>query len=314
MKLNYREKIILGCFLAVAILLGAFLGLVKPKTKALKDNQARLEELNTQKEEITNKINQIEPLQKKIHDIYDETVKLADIFVPSADVDTPVELDEMLQKYADENNVLLETVQVGLPAVSDLRYYYFQSPDSDSSYRESVDIGGQLEEKYLAEHEEELALKDREVEQLFQTKYGVKIIGTKENIFNYLEAIKDYDKAMLINSVQIYDYSFGQDAIDAAKDAGSQIAEAVAPAEETPAEEVAEETTEPAENAEAAETAETAETAENAEETPQAAAPTTVVVDGKEITNESECQIVLTVYSVYDIPEPNTTDIPAATE
>ena len=116
---------------------------------------------------------------------------------------------------------------------------------------------------------------------------------------------------MLINSVQIYDYSFGQDAIDAAKNAGSQIAEAVAPAEETPAEEVAEETAEPAENAEAAETA---ETAENAEETPQAAAPTTVVVDGKEITNESECQIVLTVYSVYDIPEPNTTDIPAATE
>jgi len=312
MKLNYREKIILGCFLAVAILLGAFLGLVKPKTKTLKNNQARLEELNDEKDEITNKINQIEPLQKKIHDIYDETVKLADIFVPSEDVDTPVELDEMLQKYADENNVLLETVQVGTPSVSNLNYYFFKTENVDSTYRDSVDLGGQLEQKYLSDHEEELALKEREVEQLFQTKYGVKIVGTKENIFNYLEAIKDYDKAMIINSVQIYDYSFGQDAIDAARNAGSQIAEAVAPQEEAPAETeeaAAEETTEAAETAE---TTETAEPAENAEETPQASAPTTVVVDGQEITNESECQIVISVYSVYDVPEPNTSDIPAA--
>ena len=49
MKLNYREKIILGVFLAVAILLGAFLGLVKPKSKTLEDNKARLEELEAQK-------------------------------------------------------------------------------------------------------------------------------------------------------------------------------------------------------------------------------------------------------------------------
>ena len=305
MKLNFREKIILGCFLAIAILLGAFLGLVKPKTKQLKENQERLEQLKSEREEMENKINQIGPLKTKINEIFEDTNKLAELFVPSEDVDTPVELDEMLQKYADENNVRILSLDAGTPSVTKLDYYYYSSSDYAASYRESVDLGGQLQQQYDEDHKESLALNDREVEDLFETKYGIKVQGTKENIFKYLEAIKDYDKAMNIRSIQISDYTFGEAALEEARNAGSQIAQAIAPAEEeAPAEEAEAETTE-------AETPAESEEPE-AEAQEEASAPTAVVVDGKTITNESECQIVMSVYSVFTMPTPNVDYIPDA--
>lgn len=303
MKLNYREKIILGVFLAVAILLGAFLGLVKPKSKTLEDNKARLEELEAQKAEIDAKILQIKPLQDKIREIYAETNKIAEVFVPKENIDTPMKLDKMLQEYADKNEVEISSLEVSKPTVGSLNYYYFEDDDYAESYREEVDLGGQLQAQYDAEHAEQNALKEREVENLFETNYGVVVNGTKENIFNYLEAIKQYDKAILIKSVQIYDYSFGKDALREAERAGAEIAEAIAPTEEpaAPAE---------GEEAEAAETTETTE-AETAEETP-AEEHFSVTVDGKELTDTSDVQIVLSVYSVFTMPEPNVDYVPSA--
>jgi hypothetical protein len=303
MKLNYREKIILGCFLAVAILLGAFLGLVKPKTKTLKDNQARLEELEAEKAEIDAKILQIKPLQDKIKEIYQETNQIASIFVPKEEIDTPVKIDKMLQKYADENDVKVTSLEVSKPTVASLDYYYYQDDDYAESYREEVDLGGQLQAQYDAEHAEQKHLEEREVENLFETKYGVVVNGTKENIFKYLEAIKQYDKAMVIKSVQIYDYSFGENALREAMKAGAQIAETVAP----PTEEAA-----PAEGEEAEAQEQGGETTEEA--APQETAPTSVTVDGKEITNTSDVQIVISVYSVFTMPEPNVDYVPSATE
>ena len=298
MKLNYREKIILGVFLAVAILLGAFLGLVKPKTKTLKDNQARLDELELQRSDIETKINQIQPLKDKINEIYNETNKLAEIFVPTEDADTPVKLDKMLQKYADDNEVEITSLEVSKPTVGSLQYYYYTEDDYAQSYREEVDLGGQLQAQYDALHAEQKALDEREVESLFETRYGVLVNGTKENIFNYLKAIKDYDKAVVIKSVSIHDYSFGENALREAMKAGAQIAETAAP--------------EPQEEPAEGEEAETTEDAQ-AEETREEAAPaTSITVDGEEFTNKSDVQIVISVYSVFEMPEPNVDFIPAA--
>ena len=214
----------------------------------------------------------------------------------------------MLQKYADENDVRIASLEVGTPSVTELKYYYYSADDYAAQYRETVDLGGQLQAEYNEDNKEALSLKDREVESLLETKYGVKVVGTKENIFKYLEAIKDYDQAMNIRSVQISDYTFGEAALEQARQAGAQIAEAIAPpAEEAPADEAAAEETEAE-----AETEAPAETEEETAAAEEASAPTAVVVDGKTITNESDCQIVISVYSVFTMPEPNVDYIPAA--
>lgn len=297
MKLSYREKIILAVFIAIAILFVGFLWLVKPKTQKLNDNKLKLEDLQDQKEEIDRKIEQIKPLQEKIKKIYDDTNKITEIFIPVDEVGSPVAFDKALQHYADENNVKILSLEVDTPEVEELKYYYYEGKDIDADLREAADINGNLQQQYDDEHAEQVSLSDREVETLYQTKYGVKVNGTKEDIWNYLKAIKEYNKALLINQVNISDYSFGQDAIEELQKKGQQIVEAVAQTpEETPAEEGGEE---------AAATEETAP-----EE--QAQSSVSVTLDGQEITNTSDAQIVITAYSIYKMPEPDTETIPPA--
>lgn len=295
MKLTYRDKIILAVFLAIAILLVGFLALVKPKTKALNDNKLKRDNLITEKEEVQRKIDQIKPLQEKINEIYEDTNKITEVFVPIEDVDTPVELDKVLQKYADENNVKILQLEVNQPKSDELKYYYFETKDVGEKLREKADINGNLQEIYDENHAEEVSLSERQVEALYQTKYGVKINGTKEDIWNYLKAIKEYNKALLINQVNITDYSFGQDAIEELQKKGQQIVEAVAPQPEEAQTEGEEGT----------------EGEENQEET-QVQSPISVTLDGQEITNTSDAQIVITAYSIYPMPEPDTETIPPA--
>lgn len=293
MKLTYRDKIILAVFLAIAILLVGFLWLIKPKTKKLNDNKLRLEELQDQKEEVDMKIAQIEPLQEKIKTIYSDTKKITEIFVPVTEVNSPIKLDRALQKYAEENNVKVLSMELSNTAVQELGYYYAKTDDFDASLREAADINGDLQAKYEEDNADQLSLSERTVEGLYQTRYGVRVNGTKEDIWNYLKAIEDYDKALLINSVTIQDYSFGQDAIE---EAGEAIAQVVSPQEEA----------QPAEGEEPAEE----QTEENAEEPQQSAV--TVRVGDKEITNTSDVSFVITAYSIYEMPEPDVTTIPDA--
>lgn len=304
MKLNYREKIILGVFLAVAIMFGIFIGLVKPKTKTLKANETKRDELIDQRDEIQRKIDQIPVLKEKINNIYEETVKISEIFVPMADIDTSIELDKALQKYADENNVKIVSLNAGKPSVATLGYYYSKDEDFAKELRKEADLNDALLNEYNENHAEEIALSERKAESLIQTKYGIRVVGTKEDIWNYLKAIEDIDKAVVINQVNIADYTFGKEAMEKAQQAGAQIVEAAAPEEqEAPAE---------------GEAAEEAEKPEEKPEEEQEAAPqkpvSVITADGEEISNVSNVDIVISLYSVYNMPKPDTDYIPDATE
>lgn len=296
MKLTYRDKVILAVFLFIAITLVGFLWLIKPKTKKLQDNQVRLEELQQQQEEVRLKIDQIKPLQEKIKTIYSDTKKVSEVFVPISDVDTTVKLDQALQKYADENNCKVLKLEVSKSKVSGLNYYYYKDENDDAELRENADINGNLPDQYNEQHAEQVSLDDRQVEDMYQTLYGVKVNGTKEDIWNYLRAIKEYDKALLINSVKINDYSFGQDLLDEIEKTGQQIAQVVTTQEEAPAE--GEEA--PAEGE--------AEANEEEQKTPVIS----ITLDGKEVTNTSDVEIVITAYSIYEMPEPDVDFVPSA--
>ena len=65
MKLNYRDKVILGILLAVVILIGGFVGLVKPKSQDIETDQAELDTKQTERDEVQGKLDQIEPLTKR---------------------------------------------------------------------------------------------------------------------------------------------------------------------------------------------------------------------------------------------------------
>ena len=69
MKLNYRDLVILGILLALAILIAGFFLLIKPKNEEIKSNKASLATLEEERSQIEDKIREIEPLKQDIESV-----------------------------------------------------------------------------------------------------------------------------------------------------------------------------------------------------------------------------------------------------
>lgn len=284
MKLNYRDKVILGIILAVIILIIGFVLLIKPKNEDIKMDKATLATKQEEQADLEARIAKIEPLKDNINETYEETAKLTADFIPLGDVNTVTKLDKYMQYYAEESGVRIDNLEVTSPKEASLDYYY----DDDTSVLASdmlsmADLNGEYSEAQNEMLAESTALSQRNVETVVQTQYGVKVTGTKEALWAYLQAVKDLEKTMIVNQVSITDYSFGA---DSAEENSQQT-----PAEETVTDENAEQ---PVDN--------------NADaETPvPAQAPETITIDN---SNTSSIQIVISLYSVYDMPKPNTENV-----
>ena len=105
MKLNYRDKIILGVLLAVVILLLGFFLLIKPKKADIESDKATLTQVQQQKDEIDAKIAEIKPLQKQIKETYDDTTKLTGDFVAYNDINNPRKIDQYMQHFCEDCEV-----------------------------------------------------------------------------------------------------------------------------------------------------------------------------------------------------------------
>ena len=216
MKLNYRDKIIAAILIAVAILLMGFFALIKPKNKELKADKASLSDVQKTKKDIEAKINQIPSLKEQILNIYNDTNALTANFVPVSDVQNPVVIDKYMQKFAEETKVKLNSVELAESKLSPISYYYNSIKDNDADLRNAADVNGSLAEAMNARMAESIAVEQRAKESILQTQYGISITGTKKNVFDYLEALKKFDKSVVINQVSISDYSFGQEKAKAA--------------------------------------------------------------------------------------------------
>ncbi|MDE6780476.1 MAG: hypothetical protein K2J40_03335 [Ruminococcus sp.] len=287
MKLNYRDKVILGILLAVVILIAGFVGLVKPKNEDIKEDEATLATKQAEQADLEARIAKIEPLKENINKTYEETGKLTADFIPLGDIDTTVKLDQYMQHYAEECGVRIDNLEVTSPKESSLGYYYSEIESMPASgLFNSADLNGDYADAMNKILAESTALSQRNVETIIQTQYGMRVTGTKEALWNYMKAIEELKKTMLINQVSIDDYSFGANK-----------------AEEEGLDRPEPETNENPEDAENAENPEGQPTDENAEVPEPAAAPEELTIDD---AYTSSIQIVISLYSVYDMPKPNT--------
>lgn len=290
MKLNYRDKVILGVLLAIVILIAGFVGLVKPKNEEIKTDEATLATKQQEQADLEARIAKIEPLKKNINDTYEETGKLTADFIPLDDIDNPRKLDQYMQHYAEECGVRIDNLEVSVPRETTLDYYYTKIEEMPASdLLNSADLNGDYAEAQNKILAESTALSQRNVETVIQTQYGIRVTGTKEALWNYMKAVEELKKSMLINQVSIDDYSFGA---NKAKEEGIDRPEI----ENT-------ENPEDAENPESPENPEGQTTDENAEAPAPAAAPEELTIDD---AYTSSIQIVISLYSVYDMPKPNT--------
>ncbi len=293
MKLNYRDKVLLGVGLAIFILIIGFIFLIKPKNEEIKEDEKALTAAQEEQADLEARIAKIEPLKTSIDDVYNETSKLTADFVPMSDVNESQKLDQYMQHLAEEAGVRIDELNVSYPKEKELGYYYLEYEDLVSDMRNSADLNGGYAEAYDETFAEQNALSERNVETLIQTQYGIKVTGTREAVWNYMKAVQELKKTLLINEVDIEDYSFGADRQEEEQQNPENPEEPTATDENG-------EPTDAGTEAEAGAEAEAGTPTDTPEPTP---APAEVTIDD---ADTSSVQIVISLYSVYDMQKPNT--------
>lgn len=210
MKLTYRDKVILAIVLAIAIFVAGFFGLIKPKSTAIKDNEATLENLEKEKTEIERKIKRIKTVSNNIDKSYLKGEENRAVFV---DVDLigstnsltggTKKLDEYMYDYAEKAHVKITELKADPTTASALNYYYKPYVEVAGALRESADINGNLQQEIAKESEDSNYIASRGVENIMSTRYGVTIEGKKKEIWDYFSRIEDIDSAVLITSVSL---------------------------------------------------------------------------------------------------------------
>lgn len=206
MKLTYRDRIILLVALTVLILVGGFFALIKPKINDIKTSKAERTKVNKEWDEKQEIIAKIKPLQNAINDVYDEATDLANDFV--AQNDYAYQLDQQFQKYADKCHIQISKMEASDPKTGKLDYYFLTPVDLTTDMFEAADVNGNYSknnEQIMAESE---TLSDRNVEEVVVQQYGIEAMGSREEIWKYMKAIADIDSSVIIESVDINDYTF----------------------------------------------------------------------------------------------------------
>ena len=226
MKLNYRDKIILGILLAFVILLGGFFLLIKPRYTDIKDNQATLESARREKEEVDAKIAEIKPLKEKIKKSYDNAQTLADDFVEYNDIYNGRKIDQYMQHFAEECEVKIVNLSVAEPSTKTLDYYFFKTKIVGEDLLKKTDINGDKAKMISEEKAESDALTARNKESVILSTYTLKVEGEKENIWKYLQALEEQKETMIIDSVSLQNVVISEEAAkelaDAAAAAGAE--------------------------------------------------------------------------------------------
>ena len=200
-NLTYRDKVILGIFLAVMILVAAFFAIWKPKQDEIKAEKKTLAAEQKKEEEIRTKIKQISTLEDTITQYVNDTNKITKNFVDKDEVKNTVLLDEFMMHFANENEIRITNLALGDMSETTLNYYYIKQQDIGSGLRELADFTGDYQKETDEELAEQNQLEDREKPSLLKTDYVFEAECTKENLWKLMDVIESYDDAILITNV-----------------------------------------------------------------------------------------------------------------
>lgn len=212
MKLTYRDKVVLIALIAVIIAVLGAVFLIRPKYLDIKDDNAKLAEVKEKWDGISAKLEEIPGLQEHILTSYDESDKLAKDFMDVSEISTPEKLDQFMQPYVDECNLEVSLLDLGSVSTSTLSYYYLTTTPVTSTMFDAADVNGTYKAAVDAQMLESNTLAQRTQETVMRTQYGISATGKKEDLWKFMETINDLDTAVLIESVNISDYTFGKNA------------------------------------------------------------------------------------------------------
>ena len=207
MKLNYRDAVILGIVLALAVLLAGFFFAIKPKNDDIKSNKASLETLEQERAQVDAKIAEIEPLKTDITQLYNDTTGLINDFVEYNNIVNSRKIDQYMQHFAEEAEVKIMNLSSADPTSGALSYYYFTPSFLAEDMLAQSDLNGERSASKAESLAESDALAARTQETVMQGQYSITVEGEKENLWKYMELLEEQDETIIINSVNFTNLS-----------------------------------------------------------------------------------------------------------
>ncbi len=207
MKLNYRDAVILGVVLALAVLLAGFFFAIKPKNDDIKSNKASLETLEQERAQVDAKIAEIEPLKTDITQLYNDTTGLINDFVEYNNIVNSRKIDQYMQHFAEEAEVKIMNLSSADPTSGALSYYYFTPSFLAEDMLAQSDLNGARSASKAESLAESDALAARTQETVMQGQYSITVEGEKENLWKYMELLEEQDETIIINSVNFTNLS-----------------------------------------------------------------------------------------------------------
>lgn len=204
MKLNYRDKVMLGALFALIIIVAGIFMLIKPVNEDIKSNKTRLAEVQKDRDEVDAKISEIPGLKDDIKNTYNDTVALTDDFVAYNSMYDTRKVDQYMQSFATDSKVKVSTLAVGDLGTNVLEYYYFTPKIVGEELLTQSDINGSQKAFNDIEMAESNALEARTAEKVLQSQYTITVTADdKDKIWSYMEAIEKQPETILINSVSL---------------------------------------------------------------------------------------------------------------
>ncbi len=219
MKLNYRDRVILLIVIAVVILVGGFVGLIKPRYSDITENKARRDEVQEEWDGLDAKIQQIPTLRESIKQTKASADDLAKNFYSGEDLVNgeligfmkPYQLDQYMQSIVDESKIKVVSMEAGEIADTTLNYYYYTPVVPTTAILDLADLNGNYSTEIKEKFKESDAISQRVPGNLFCQQYGINVKATKENLRSFMTKINEMDKAIRIDSISIADINFGTD-------------------------------------------------------------------------------------------------------
>lgn len=215
MKLSYRDKVLALVFsVIVIIVLFIFLG-IRPTVNKISENKSTLASKTAEADEMRDKIAQIPDIEAKIMAAYNEGADMADNFfvISESDIETldTYKIDQFLQPLLDENNIKINTdVSLGTAEATTMEYYYYTPNVVTYPILEAADLNGTLADDIYKRIETSAVFSEKEVQEVQGMSVDYSIIAKKADLLNFLNAIQDINKSVLLTNIKIDDYTFNE--------------------------------------------------------------------------------------------------------
>jgi len=117
-------------------------------------------------------------------------------------------VDQHIQPAIDESNLTVAEMAIGTAGSTNLEYYYYTPNVLTYALIEAADINGNYAKKATDALATSALLEERTATELLAQNVDINVVGNRENLMSFLEAIKNDKNAIQVNLVKIADYTF----------------------------------------------------------------------------------------------------------